>query len=158
VFCFNGSDLDYFSMITMRSVKEGFTLIEILIVVAIIAILSGAILTSLSGQREKANVNKVLTEISARLQPMMMCWSDGLSVDSTPGDGEDNVCTTNANYGLWPTLPSGFSYAGSIVTATNWYIRIDGGSARICCNSATSQCGVLPLATDTCNATTPGSF
>ena len=57
--------------------EAGFTLLEILIVVGIIAILTGAILTSIAGQREKARVSKVLTEISARLQPMMMCWSDG---------------------------------------------------------------------------------
>lgn len=120
--------------------SSAFTLIEMLIVVAIIAILSGAVLVSISGQREKAQANKVLTEISARLQPMMMCWSDGGTVSVA------NLCNL-ANYGAWPTLPTGFGpMTGSFPSSNSWYIIIDGGGARICCSSAMSQCGVLPAA------------
>lgn len=129
--------------------KKAFTLIEILIVLAIIVILSGAVLVSISSQREKAQVNKVLAEISARLQPMMMCWSDGGTVSQA------NLCTL-PNYGYWPTLPAGFSRSFS-GNASAWMIIIDGGGSRICCNSATSQCGVIGVAS-TCNATTPSSF
>lgn len=135
---------------------SAFTLVEILLVLAIIAILSGAVLTSISGQKEKAQVNKVLTEISSRLQPMMMCWSDGYGVSATTVAG-DALCPGYANYGTWPS-PTGFAYgASSISSSTSWYIIIDGGSARICCNSGTSQCGVI-VAGGACNATTPGSF
>ena len=140
-----------------QELTRGFTLIEILLVVAMIAILAGAILTSISGQREKAQSSKVLAEISSRLQPMMMCWSDGGNVDSVPGDGGASICSSSSAYGVWPTLPTGFSYGGSIPNSSSWSIIIDGGGARICCNSTTSQCGVIASGA-TCNASTPGSF
>lgn len=132
--------------------SKGFTLIEILIVLAIISILSGAVLVSVQGQREKAQVNKVLSEISARLQPMMMCWSDGGTVSI------NNLCDLSTSYGSWPTLPTGFGpMQGTIISSSSWSIFIDGGGVRICCNSATSQCGVIKFG-DTCSDTTPGSF
>lgn len=145
--------------------EAGFTLLEILIVVGIIAILTGAILTSIAGQREKARVSKVLTEISARLQPMMMCWSDGNGVNTPGTSGGGSICydtSTNNDlsaYGQWPDVSSltGFSINSTITNSSAWYIRIDGSDSRICCNSATAQCGVIDPAVN-CEADSPVSF
>lgn len=122
--------------------KQGFTLIEILLVIAIIAILASAILVGISGQRERARTSKVLMELSATLQPMMMCWSDSNSVDTTPNNNE-NICNGIPSYGTWPNLSSsGWSYNSQNInnithiftfTATN-------GSDSIRCSSTTDSC------------------
>lgn len=130
--------------------KKGFTLIEILIVLAIISILSGAVLASISGQREKAQVNKALAEMSARLQPMMMCWSDGGVVRTFAGD----ICNLGASYGQWPAPPTGFvTDLANIVNNSNWFVFVRNsttGKIVVCCNGAMSQCGLVE---DVCNAT-----
>jgi prepilin-type N-terminal cleavage/methylation domain-containing protein len=51
----------------IKKIKSGFTLIEVLIVVAILAILTIAVLTSLSGQRQRAEDAKIKADLN-RLQ------------------------------------------------------------------------------------------
>jgi len=142
-----------------RKLASAFTLIEILIVIGIIALLAGAVLASISGQREKAQVNKVLAEMSARLQPMMICWSDGGNVSSPDDQGGGDICSLNSNYGKWAVLPSGFTnYVSNNNNSSNdWYVYTTGGGVKICCNSTTSQCGVINLG-DRCNANEPTNF
>jgi len=129
---------------------RGFTLVEILVVVAMIAILSSAILVAVSGQREQARRSKVLVEVSGVIQPMMMCWSDGGTVVSGPG----NICDIDG-YGVWPNLAAnGWSFSVSDFTDSgNWFFQVTDGSSYICCNSTYDRCA--DMGTDNgCNATT----
>jgi prepilin-type N-terminal cleavage/methylation domain-containing protein len=142
---------------TIKSKRfQAFTLIEVLIVTAMISVLAAAILVSISSQREKARLSKVLAEVSGTIQPMMMCWSDGGEVNKPTGQG-GAICNINdtddTNYGTWPDLSdTGWSYEGNIISSNNWSVAIkDGGNTLICCNSASMKCAE----SSSCGADTP---
>lgn len=120
--------------------QKGFSLIELLLVISIVAILASAILVAISGQREKARASKVLMELSATLQPMMMCWSDGGTIGSRSNGG--NICSLGGSYGQWPNLSSsGWTYVtGSVPNSGNWSFGGRSGSSTITCSSSTDSC------------------
>jgi prepilin-type N-terminal cleavage/methylation domain-containing protein len=134
----------------LKKKYQGFTLVEVLVVVAMIAILSSAILVAVSGQREQARRSKVLVEVSGVIQPMMMCWSDGGTVNSS-----GNVCSLGAGYGTWPDLAaSGWSLTASNFTDSgNWFFQVSDGSNYICCNSTYDRCADMGTS-NVCNTTT----
>jgi prepilin-type N-terminal cleavage/methylation domain-containing protein len=149
----------------LRFKKEGFTLVEMLFAMAIMVVLSGAILVSIESQRKSARVTKVLAEVSANIQPIYMCFADGGSVVSPSGQGGGNICSglspssSNAKYGQWASL-SGTdfnSYSSSITSGDNWYVStVLTGVAKVCCNSSMLGCKRIESSA-TCNATTPSS-
>jgi prepilin-type N-terminal cleavage/methylation domain-containing protein len=118
--------------------KGGFTLIEMIIAIAVLAIVSGAILVSISGQKEKAEATEALTEASAMVQPIMMCLSDGGSV-SSPSSGGD-ICDLDPDYGQWPDLGSGFNYISSNFSGGDWYFTVEGHNYKICCSDDLNGC------------------
>lgn len=125
--------------------NKGFTLIELMVVIAIIAILAAAILVGVSGQRKKARETRVLSEVSGVIQPMLMCWSDGGFPYPPSYFGGNNICRNLPAYGTWPKIDgSNFVYYGSNIGGSgDWVIRIidaDSMKVAICCNSKTSQC------------------
>lgn len=145
-----------YSLLTRR----GFTMIEMVLVLAIISILAGAILVSVNSQRQKARQAKMLAELSGTLQPIMMCLSDGGTINSPHrGDGGGNICSISG-YGTWPNLVNtGFESNNYVSTPSSsytdgiWYFFIYDSSSRICCNASASKCGIIPI-TVTCNNST----
>ncbi len=144
--------------------RQGFTLIELLLVMAIIAILSSAILVAISGQRERARSARVLSEVSAMIQPMMMCWADGGHIVGLQ-IGLD-VCTLSPNYGKWPDVgQQNWDYQhGAVITwaggasSSNWHFQVRsqnwiGGLQHICCNSTYNRCANMGTSS-VCNSTT----
>ncbi len=150
--------------------KEGFTLVEMLFAMAILSVLSGAILVSIESQRKNARVTRVLAELSANIQPIYMCLADGGAVVVPSSQGGGNICSglspndSNAKYGQWASLTNtGFNnYYQGIAPPTSsnfgsdsWFIRTDlPGVAKVCCNSKMLGCQRIGE-TDNCNATTP---
>ena len=51
--------------------KRGFTLVELLVVVGMIAVIMGAVTTSVSGSRERARVQKASAEVKAISQAIL---------------------------------------------------------------------------------------
>ena len=147
--------------------KSGFTLVELLLAMAVISILAGAILVSLSSQRRKAHESKLLAEFSGAIQPMLMCRTDGGTINSPNGGaGGGDICGSTANlnaataaqYGDWPsTSGTGF---GNYVSADGdfddggWHFYVDDGTGRVCCNSGSSRCHGLATG-NACDNTTP---
>ncbi|MEA2007127.1 MAG: type II secretion system protein [Patescibacteria group bacterium] len=137
-----------FTLSSQLSSKEGFTLMELLLTMAIIAILAGAILISLSSQRQKANQAKLLSEFSGVLQPMLMCRSDGESINAPNGSaGGGNICQGEPNYGTWPSVSAaGFddfvSPNDAGINDGTWYFyaKETGESVYVCCNSRSGRC------------------
>ena len=139
--------------------ETGFTLVELLLAMAVISILAGAILVSISSQRQRAHQSKMLSELSGTIQPMLMCRTDNNSiVRPTGGAGGGNICSTGAEYGTWPsTSGNNFGNYGSADGNWDdggWHFYIDDGARRVCCNSGSGRCHDLATG-NACNNTTP---
>ncbi len=139
--------------------KGGFTLVELLLVLAIISILSGTILVSVSAHKKRAEEAKMQAQLAGAIQNMVLCRSDDGTINE-PHDsaGGGDICSLSSNYGKWPKTgaPTNFSnyVSDGAFEDGNWFVYTDDGTARICCNSGSNQCQHLATAA-ACDATTP---
>jgi prepilin-type N-terminal cleavage/methylation domain-containing protein len=98
-----------------RKTSQGFTLIEILIVVVIISILVSVVLVSLFSARNKAEDNSVFSSLKSVAAPAFTCLSSGISdvrlTDPNAGGG-NNICypPTIISDSTWPD-PARYGYA-----------------------------------------------
>ena len=145
-----------FTLSKPLSSKEGFTLMELLLTMAIIAILAGAILISLSSQRKKANQAKLLSEFSGVIQPTYMCKSDGGQINAPVGtNGGGDICDLSTNYGTWPDTSNAdfLNYVSPNDAGMNdgtWYFyaQENGANVYVCCNSRSGRCKQIGAACD----------
>ena len=97
--------------------KRGFTLIELIVVVAIIALLTGIVLTALSGSRAKARDGQRISDVS-QLQGTLELYFDrcgqypnSLSTDANNGCPSATPPITLGTFiSQIPTPPGGGSY------------------------------------------------
>jgi prepilin-type N-terminal cleavage/methylation domain-containing protein len=82
-----------------RQGRRGFTIIEILVIVAIIGILVSIILVSMLGSKEKAQDNSAFTSFKSVAAPAFMCLTGG------PGAQLTNPPTENYNICNIPAVP-----------------------------------------------------
>ena len=88
-----------------RNSKKGFTIVELVIVIAVIAILAGVLIPTFSGIVEKANK-------SAALQEAQNVYKEVYAIDLS--DGKIDYDITSAKYAeAGGVLPTGRSYAYS---------------------------------------------
>ncbi len=140
--------------------RSGFTLIELLTVMAIIGILSAAMLITLSVYKKRATASKLLLELSSAMQKVYLCISDGNQV-ARPTDAGGVICqdasgSSLPNYGRWPKLPSGYTYHSSSSFGNSWFYMVTSGDddLRICCNSTYGKCKKFDSASSPCRAST----
>lgn len=118
--------------------REGFTLIELLLVIAIIGILAGAVLVSISGQRSKAVLTKQLETEKSVLPYAIDCYMRGGAMASAAVGAI--VCSTgNAATVTWPAVDANCPVAARTLTATNWTL-VCGGKTITCDFSGTGNC------------------
>lgn len=135
--------------------KRGFTLIELMVAIAIIAILSAIILVSMQGYAKDARASKALAQLSGAIPSLMSCWGNGLT-PNVPSSG-GNICGSDNKYGIWPIAGSGelssYSYASTLTDKGDWVVELSSGSTqdnkKICCNSKMNSCGII---SGTCSA------
>lgn len=110
----------------MRNNKKGFTIVELVIVIAVIAILAGVLIPTFAGIVSKANDSKALQEATnAYKEAYGVAMSDG-KLDAK--DAAVEVKTTNGNWSfdfsgetVDVTEPNGFEYT---VTVENGAVKV----------------------------------
>ena len=139
--------------------KHGFTLIEILVAIAIVGILAAVVLVSMSSYGKRARSTKALAQISSVIPAMMSCWGNGGKVNSpvtTAGDskleGDEAICNLSDSYGFWPRSGGdlkNYLYRTHLFkddqNANKFHIVFfdyDYDESYICCNSAMNSCKV----------------
>lgn len=127
----------------------GFTFIEIMIVIAIIAIVAAAVLYSVGQARENTRVNGAKTSLKAVLPIIASCADSGGVVNVPVGaeTGAKLVCTTTPGT-FWPQLSHGYVYAGgsynsdtcTFQISTDSDVVVSSGQTHFICTCATQVC------------------
>ena len=129
----------------MKNIKKAsaFTLIELMVAIAIIGILAAVVLVSMQSYAKKARSSRAMAQASSVIPQMVSCAGNG----GTPGFSV-NICSLGASYGTWPTFPSDYAVASSSPTpnwtsSSNWVFKVSSttDSQSFCCNSAMNSCG-----------------
>lgn len=127
---------------SVKKCKRGFTLIELLVVVAIIGILAGIVVISLTSARERSRKASLQTTMASLMPVMSMCQNDGETVQAVVAGG--SVCSgteiteTYPNPLLPANLGAGWSYdlnaGGTALVGTG------PGGVTVTCTIASGSC------------------
>jgi type IV pilus assembly protein PilA len=132
----------------MTSHKDGkkqsaFTLVELLLVVAIIGILASIVIQNVSGARPKAQEVKMLSSLRSALPVAMYCVEDGNNLIIP--DAANLICVGQRN---WPALTvDGWAYGdagvcvfdGDVSDNTFMYCATNGTKIIQCTNGTCSK-------------------
>jgi len=151
--------------------RDAFTLIEIMVAIAIVGILSAVVLVSMKTYGAKARSSKALAQLSSAMPSMVSCWGNGNDVGAPASGGaicQDSAATPNdiASYGTWPIAGSGdltnYSYTSTLTSKSSWLIKLSDSAndkKRVCCNSAMMNCKIQDKSgsdwNEDCTATGP---
>lgn len=93
--------------------EKGFTIIEILVIVAILSILITVILTFMGQARKNARINSAKTTLKSVVTTIVSCKDpSGSGMVNAPlpiEDGTKQICNNIPN-AFWPELPGGYTY------------------------------------------------
>ena len=136
--------------------KKGFTLIELMIVIAIIGILAGVVLVSSQSAVNKSKKASALTTASSALPEIVTCQDDGGAINgpANASTGGNTICSLGVAGGhsaIWPNLTkTGWTYSvvgGTLATNANidtmtYTINKPVGSTdtNIICTFASNDC------------------
>lgn len=117
--------------------EKGFTLVELLLVIAIIGILAAVLFVSLGRQRERARIAGFKQQMRALVPSITTCLDDGGTLVATQAA---NICSTGPNHGTQLTTAQRVDCDG-----TNDY--------TVALSGTTGFLGTCNLTTGTCTAT-----
>ncbi|MDO9231360.1 MAG: prepilin-type N-terminal cleavage/methylation domain-containing protein [bacterium] len=125
--------------------KKAFTLIELLIIIAIIGILASAILIGISQSRKNARINGAKTSMKSVLTAIIAC-KDGSGAVANPIAGNDicNPVSAGLANAKWPVLLYGYTYvAGGIYNSTSCSFEISTNNdtaSNLSCGCISQSC------------------
>ncbi|HOX41936.1 MAG TPA: type II secretion system protein [bacterium] len=115
----------------MKTLKKGFTLVELLVVVAIIGILAVVVLMNIQNAQKRARRNTVLTSLNDALRAAQACLADSgtlttvtaATLSSTAYSGDTRVCTGSPTIEMsWPKLTD-YNYGSTSPVTTGGAIQ-----------------------------------
>lgn len=135
-------------MKNMQKKYNGFTLVELLIVIAVIGILSSIVLVSSGGARDKSKRAAALTTASSALPEIVTCQDDNGTITAYTGIGGTGavICAATGHTTTWGSLgTTGWTY--NIPAKTNaeigtiiYRLAPPTGQLGIMCDYASNTC------------------
>ncbi len=122
----------------MKNNYKGFTLVELLTVIAIIGILAGVLFISLGKQRERARTASAMTTVKSIMPYAQECLFKGESLTAMPVTVGAAICLNSKTN--WPDIgPIECSYING--TSTTWKVECDFVTPlTIICDAETGEC------------------
>lgn len=127
----------------MHKKTSGFTLIELMVVIAIIALLSVVVTAAVSSQRGRARVASVQKTLSSVKAVANTCMSGQTILNSPSTPGTTLIC---AGAPAWPILPTAGTWTYATTGSTDCHnggatldLTTADGSFRFCAWSATAN-------------------
>jgi prepilin-type N-terminal cleavage/methylation domain-containing protein len=143
--------------ITRNNKNKGFTLIEIMVAIAIVGITSAMVLVSMNSFGAKARSSKALAQLSSAIPSMVSCWGNSNDVKNPTSGGGGAICKQKASdggaditsYGYWPSWTGdlddyGFNLSPGdtvLTSPSSWKISVHGDQFELCCNAKMNSCG-----------------
>jgi prepilin-type N-terminal cleavage/methylation domain-containing protein len=143
--------------------NKAFTLIEIMVAIAIMAILAGTVLVSMKSYGARSRSTKALAQLSSAIPSMISCWGNGGNVNQPNAVGGNDICRGLSSYGQWPTASGDYRYnsdgstscgMGNCIDKSQWwvYVESDGDNTKACCNMTVNGCAsTIKTASTNCN-------
>jgi len=96
----------------MKNNKQGFTMVELLVVIAVIAFIMTAAIYMINSARIKARDTKRLSDIKQLERTLKIYYNENGKYPGNPGNGTDDwykndLCTNGGSYPKFSTLFSG---------------------------------------------------
>ncbi|MDD5749126.1 MAG: type II secretion system protein [Actinomycetota bacterium] len=131
-----------------QKIMSGFSLIEVLLVLAVISILATVVYTAAAGQRKRAKVAAAASSVKSAMTIAVACFSlDGEVIAPSVGSiGGGIICNTGDEFSgkpVWPALVNDCFYCGK--SGENVQFRCSGTCGtgdESYCNFKTTQCSL----------------